>query len=260
MTDADLFQKIFNELRLMKTELRLSRVKDEINVQDLELAPDLSEITALVKGAEVNIYHQLESLTGLYHTLNVRHPLPPMRGWAISPDFASLLVKEILMRKPTVIVELGSGVSTIVCAYTLRKLKQGRVFSFDHDMKFSAATLENINMHELDDIAHVQHSPIGEVMVGNNSIPWYSISEESIPNKIDMLVIDGPPARTSPHARYPALPVLFDRLAEDAVVIMDDGIRQDEKEICKRWLEEYPEFISEYIETEKGAFILRRSE
>jgi len=73
-----------------------------------------------------------------------------------------------------------------------------------------------------------------------------------------MLIVDGPPVKTASSARYPALPFFMERLAEDAIVIMDDGSRNDEKIICQDWLKMFPEFDSEYVDTEKGAFILRR--
>jgi predicted O-methyltransferase YrrM len=239
--------------------LRLFRVQDKKEApQVVATNPDISQLEALIKESEKNIYHQVESLIGLYNTLNIHSPLPPMRGWAISPDFAGLMVREILAKRPETIVELGSGVSTLISAYALSKLKRGKVVSYDHDIDYGTVTRQNIDTHGLGSIAEVKHAPISKIMLGETSTHWYAINEDTIPEKIDMLIIDGPPARTAPYARYPALPFFLDYLAEDAIVIMDDGIRNEEKEICQRWIEEYPEFESEYIETEKGTFILRR--
>jgi predicted O-methyltransferase YrrM len=80
-----------------------------------------------------NLYQQLESLISVTSILSLRTPLPPMRGWAISPDFGVLLVAEILRKKPRQVLELGSGVSTLLIAYCLEKIGHGRVVSFDHD-------------------------------------------------------------------------------------------------------------------------------
>src|SRR4051794_24920656 len=38
---------------------------------------------------------------------------PPLDGWAAAADFCELLVREVATRRPEVVVELGSGVSTL---------------------------------------------------------------------------------------------------------------------------------------------------
>ena len=40
---------------------------------------------------------------------------------------------------------------------------------------------------------------------------------------------------TGPIARYPAVPVLLDRLSSTAAVVLDDMVRQDEQEVVRRW-------------------------
>jgi hypothetical protein len=54
---------------------------------------------------------------------------------------------------------------------------------------------------------------------------------------IDLLLVDGPPAYAAGHAlaRYPALPVLGDRLASGATVVLDDAERPGEQEVLRRW-------------------------
>jgi len=41
-------------------------------------------------------------------------PLPIGGGWALTGDSAALLAREALVRKPETILELGSGVSTLI--------------------------------------------------------------------------------------------------------------------------------------------------
>ena len=73
-----------------------------------------------------------------------------------------------------------------------------------------------------------------------------------------MLVIDGPPGFLQKHSRYPALPMLNERLAEYCAVFLDDAAREDEQELVRRWLKENPGFQVEYIENERGCYILKR--
>ena len=58
---------------------------------------------------------------------------------------------------------------------------------------------------------------------------------------IDLLLVDGPPAFAAGHglARYPALPVLRDRLAPGATVVLDDVERPGEQEVLRRWEREF---------------------
>jgi hypothetical protein len=59
-------------------------------------------------------------------------------------------------------------------------------------------------------------------------------------------------------ARFPALPLLRERLSDRAVVVLDDLIRSDEQEIVSRWLTAYPELDDQRLKLEKGVAILRR--
>jgi len=60
-------------------------------------------------------------------------------------------------------------------------------------------------------------------------------------------------------SRYPALPVLAPRLAGDAVVLVDDYVRDDEREMVARWRDEHPDFSVEEAPHEKGLAVLRRA-
>lgn len=203
-------------------------------------------------------YRQIESLFYLFSTLKFRHPLPPMRGWAISPDFANSLISLIRERKPRLVVEIGSGVSTLVTAYCLQEIGDGTVISLDHDEQFSAISAENIVKHQLQDTATVIYAPLKEVVIQNKSWLWYDTAQlQNLERHIDMLIIDGPPTGTQKLARYPALPILIDQLSDDSIILLDDAARPDERQIVKLWQEEFPGFAREDIDAEKGITILR---
>lgn len=88
---------------------------------------------------------------------------------------------------------------------------------------------------------------------------WYDLREVAEAWKIDLLIVDGPPRATQPLARYPALPLLYERLSADARVVVDDAWREDEQEMVRRWLKQYPEFSVEYRESGKGIAVLSRN-
>ena len=97
-------------------------------------------------------------------------------------------------------------------------------------------------------------------MIGERSWLWYDLDALEDVTSIDMVIVDGPPGNIQRLARYPALPLLADRLSDKAVVVLDDCFRHAEKEIVARWLRDYPGFTDQTIGTEKGTVILRKSE
>jgi len=207
-----------------------------------------------------NLYRQLEALISITSILPLRHPLPPMRGWAISPDFGCLLISEILTGKPRIVVELGSGVSTLLIAYCLEKIGHGRAISFDHDVNFCEKSRAIITAHQLGNIAEVAHAPLKEVQLDTGSWDWYDTARIDPDIKIDLLVIDGPPGQIQELSRYPALPLLHAYFSDETVILLDDAARADEQSIIKMWTREFPDFEYEYNPAEKGAAILRRTQ
>lgn len=203
-------------------------------------------------------YRQVESLFYLFSTLRVQHPFPPMRDWTISPDFATIVISCIKERKPKLVLEAGSGVSTLVTAYCLQEIGEGVVISLDHDKQFAAISAANVAKHNLQDTATIIYAPLKEVAIQDKSWLWYDAECLRNLGPINMLIIDGPPSGTQHLARYPALPILFHLLSDDAIVLLDDAFRADEREIIKLWQKEFSGFSLEEVDAEKGAAILRR--
>ena len=205
-----------------------------------------------------NLYHQLEALISITSILPLRSPLPPMRGWAISPDFGVLLLAEILKNKPQRVLELGSGVSTLLIAYCLEKTGHGRVVSFDHDLNYCEKSRDRVKEHQLGNIAEVVHAPLKEVQLNQGNWDWYDTARIDPDFNIDLLVIDGPPGQIQDISRYPALPLLHEYFSDDITILLDDAGRSDEQTIVNMWIREFPGFVHEYIPAEKGAVVLRR--
>lgn len=204
---------------------------------------------------------QIQSMVEITSMLPLRTPLPPLGGWAISHDFASSQVSILLDRKPALVVELGSGSSTILSSYCLEKNGNGgSVIALDHEAKFAAATRTALDRHGFTDIATVIHAPLKECDVRGRKHLWYDLSAlRSIRRPIDVLIIDGPPQSTQKEARYPALPLLRDLLAPDAIILLDDADRPDERKAVSDWLAECPGFELDRLPHLKGTVILRRT-
>jgi len=199
-------------------------------------------------------YEQIEALIWLTAQFRFRAPLPPMRKWAISPDFANLLAGIIRRQRP-------GGVSTLVAGYALEQLGGGRIVSIDHAAPFSEAARRQVLDHGLTVDIRFITAPLTPIALNHETWRWYDLAGLTLDAPIDLLLVDGPPQQDNPQplARYPALPILFDRLRPDALIVLDDADRADERAIVARWLAEFPVALVERGDTEKGAVVLRRA-
>lgn len=197
-------------------------------------------------------YGQIQSYLALERVLNLPHPLPPLRGWAGSPDFLLLLVRTALKDKPAVVIECSSGASTVVLARAMQMNGGGHVYSLEHDASFANKTRDLLDRQGLSAWAQVIDAPLipWQQFDGRS---WYSLDGlAALDGAADMLVIDGPPAAIGPCARHPAVPALLSRLKSGARVFLDDADRDEEREAVRRWQTEGCVDHLEYLPAEKG--------
>ena len=156
------------------------------------------------------------------------------------------------------IVELGSGHSTVLIARRLEDLGRGHVLAVDHLAEYASRTREWIARDGLEHRATVVHAPVIERAVEGRTLPWYSGEEleAALPPRIDLLIVDGPPDRFGPEARWPAVPLLRDRLAAGATILMDDGDRPAERSAAFDWRRRLNAGIR-YLPGGKGGWLLR---
>ena len=201
-----------------------------------------------------------QSLRGL---VNIRPLLdgPPLDygAWAVDPYFGKLLAQLIYRHEPRHILECGSGTSTVLMAqFQNRVSESGTVTALEHLEEFARRTQQLINDHELEKEANVVLAPLEEWEIEEEMLTWYGVDPKRFKErKIDMMVVDGPPNETGPLARYPAAFILQEYLAEDCVIVLDDGDREDEKKAARRWATLLDAEL-EYVDGPKGAYILRR--
>ncbi|MCB0640554.1 MAG: class I SAM-dependent methyltransferase [Phaeodactylibacter sp.] len=204
-------------------------------------------------------FAQVDSWLRLYERLQLRRSLPRMRSFAASPDLLNLMIDLVEEAKPNLIVECGSGVSTLVNGYLLEKMGKGKVIASEHHAQFGAESSQRIQEHGLDAFAKVRIAPLEKQVLAGKEWWWYAAQGWTTLQQIDLLIVDGPPDATQDQARYPALPLLWDHLSPHAVILVDDCIRATDRTAVERWLREFPELSATWISTEKGACILRRN-
>lgn len=214
--------------------------------------------TRRLRGDLEESLRQTQALLYLNTHLQPAQPFPALGGAALYPDSAAMLVGLINEQQPEQILELGSGVSTLVCAQALKQLGRGHIVSLDHDDHYARITRANLESQGLASWADVRHAPIESVTIDSKEWLWYSTSQLPGDRLIDLLIVDGPPKKIQDLARYPALPLLFGMLAPDCRIVVDDTNRRDEGEIVRRWQTEFPGFEVRTIPFGKGATVFCR--
>ncbi|WP_228243158.1 class I SAM-dependent methyltransferase [Porphyrobacter sp. GA68] len=160
--------------------------------------------------------------------------LPNLGSWKADTFFLHRLVDRVEELRPRVVVELGSGATSLVIAAALRANGGGSLYSFDQHRPFLAEMERWLAEHGL--AANFHHAPL----VRQDGWPgeWYQLP--SMPPQIDLLVVDGPPWTVHPLVRG-AAERLFDRLTPGGAVMLDDAARPGERWITRQWRRRWPD-------------------
>lgn len=162
--------------------------------------------------------------------------LPNLGSWKADTALLTMLADHVLSARPQTIVELGVGATSLVLARCLQMNGRGRLISFDQHEDFVVATSRWLEESGLS--ADLRTAPLGPSPGGWPGL-WYQLS--GLPERIDLLVIDGPPWTIHPYVRG-AAESLFDRIPPGGVVMLDDGARPGERVIAARWRKHWPDF------------------
>ena len=251
-------------LLLIRHNLELASRIGNLDRQTKETRDTVQRVgTGLEKEIKKEIrqtYRQLEALQNLSAVLPANDVLPATRAWAASPDLLLVLVDLVITERPSLVVECGSGASTLWLALAMRRFEiDGRLIALDHDPVFGRKTRGFLARHDVADLAEVRDAPLETFSLDGETYSWYARRAWEDLKGIDLLFVDGPPATTGHQARYPALPLLSGSLSPVVTVVLDDLVVPDMQKVLRLWLDAYPEFDSEILPLEKQAAVLRRS-
>ena len=250
-------------LLLIRHNLELASRIGNLDRQTKETRDTVQRVgTGLEKELKKEIrqtFRQLEALQNLSAVLPANDVLPATRVWAASPDLLLVLVDLVIAERPSLVVECGSGASTLWLALAMRKFGiDGRIIALDHDPVFGRKTRGFLARHDVADLAEVRDAPLETFSLDGETYSWYARRAWEDLKGIDLLFVDGPPATTGHQARYPALPLLSGSLSPAATAVLDDLVVPDMQKVLQLWLDTYPEFSSEILPLEKQAAVLRK--
>ena len=178
-------------------------------------------------------------------------PYLPWSAGAMRPAGLVEVCNDIVLNDRGRIVELGSGISTVLVARLLRQLNasgERRLAAVEHDGRWRRWVVGQLAREGVGDNVVVLDAPLRARPAADEGGAWYDVAavdagldEAMGGDVIDLLVVDGPPAFAAglALARHPALPVLRDRLAPGATVVLDDVERPGEQEVLRRWEAEF---------------------
>jgi predicted O-methyltransferase YrrM len=231
---------------------------------DWRKAASLGVASGIAQGALLRAEHRLHreirnSGDAAAVALWLGSSTPPLGGWAIEPDFGRLIAIE-LADSPDVVVECGSGATTLLVANLLQRNGRGRLFTLEHDRAYAARISQQVQAAGLANVCEVIWAPLTPQSFGGQRVHWYDAAKVAdLPENIDVVLVDGPPAG-APWARWPALETLGDRLTPGASVLVDDGRRREELRTVFRWQAEHDDLELHWHDTVKGTWRLVKSD
>jgi predicted O-methyltransferase YrrM len=160
--------------------------------------------------------------------------------WTLGPEAIDRLAVVFQSVQPSLVIDFGSGVSTICLAYLASRQDrrvQPTVVALDQSREYAQLTREALAAEGLDSHGVVVDAPLEPLewdgVVHSTYRPGDDFARLLHGRKAEMVVIDGPAAE--PGARYATLPLVRSHLAPGALVVMDDALRDGELDVAARW-------------------------
>jgi|SRR5882757_5472166 len=176
---------------------------------------------------------------------------------AITPEALRLIQHLLDSLDARLVMELGSGVSTLLIAHAFRRKGGGSVLSFDDDARWAEQTSATLHREKLDTFAEVRVAPLVDIEAGGRHSPWYDLSSLAPAERFDLIIVDGPPAwRGDKMARLPALYRLRQHLSDNGVLVLDDASRGGETLIALQWQRDFPDLHFRMVQIGRGLLVV----
>jgi len=176
--------------------------------------------------------HELRSLIG--HA--------SLGGWALCADTIDFLVEKIQEVRPASILEFGSGISSLALAWIMRRIhgysQQPHVFSIDQSSAYIERANQNLIRHGLADCVRFLHADLSAQIISSMETRCYSLPPARLQEffgaaRPSLVVIDGPAGENG--VRFGTIPLVREYLASNALIFLDDGLRDSELSTAEQW-------------------------
>jgi precorrin-6B methylase 2 len=156
-------------------------------------------------------------------------------SWSISDALAVELIRYLEWRKPERILEIGSGLSTVVLgAYAVRH--GASVVTLEHAWKFYQRTQQALVEFGMEKDVRLKLAPLRSRQFERFSrrAPWYDTKLSGV---FDFVFVDGPPKA---EGRNAVLFAIAEHLAPSWELWLDDAHRKHEKKCLRCWRQGFP--------------------
>jgi hypothetical protein len=254
MVAQTLIQPALTALEKVREEVQLQRelLDAQSKTQKDDLLRVRKHLERSLQKELLNATKQIEAFLNVQSALSGGDVIPGLHGWPISPDLAAYLIELIRANDYDLVIEFGSGTSTVVMAKALAQMsyrREGKApvvqMAFEHLDAYHAQTQAQLRAAGLADAATVHLAPLASYQAANGkTYPYYTCqsalqalrSSHDKPNFRALVLVDGPPATTGEHARFPALDLILMTLSSVALdIVLDDYRRPDEKAVVALW-------------------------
>jgi len=226
----------------------LRSLHSKVSKTSAAITRDIQKLSVENKKNSMIAYRQTEAFTQLTNLLDFKAAIPATRSWAASPDLLLTISEIVKKNRPGLVVELGSGISTLVAA----KSGARKIISIDNSDAWGAKTVALLKEHKVRGV-DVRIAPLRPYANGSE---WYDLDAIKDLKKIDLLIVDGPPGSKNPEARYPALQQFKDKLSPAAIVVIDDVNREGERKLAEDFVKALPNHELTILDHEKGTAII----
>lgn len=222
----------------------LRRDTQALQTEALRIGDRIQKLTNSLRWRNAQVVVEMQSLFALFGALQVRTLLPNNTTWSMAPSAIATFLTTLEEVEDPLILECGSGNTTLFVAHALRVRGGGRLVALEHLPEWGDRIRFALEREGLLQYAEVRHAPLCEIDLPIVAEPdneelrtfsWYDPGTFADLAAIDAVLVDGPPGDTGKWARYPALPLVLEQLTENAIVLLDDAHRAEEREILALW-------------------------
>ena len=187
--------------------------------------------------------HLLAEMRALFTlTALAPHGFVPWPKPSLSPTALATVLNDIVVNDRMVVVELGSGTSTVFLARILQRTG-GKLWSIDQDETWSRKVGKFLEREGMGDGVELVVAPLTSFSGPDVAGEWYSdaVLSATLPSEgIDLLLVDGPASDTAnPRIRYPAAVFFFGAMADECTIVLDDADRTEERRVAEAWEKEF---------------------
>jgi len=154
-------------------------------------------------------------------------------NWSLGELAYQAILKDLRSEGATSIVEFGSGTSTVRFS---RDLANAHVLSIESDHSFLEQTQLSLEAHGEPTKVELSLRPL---CWQRHGLSWFrSYESGSLPDRVDAVLIDGPPLTTR-RGREACLYQVFPKSRLGTRFYLDDFCRDAEQQIVDNWLRAY---------------------